>query len=144
RSPNLRRETSAARTQQAIAQLRHAERREGFAGERDLLRLRAALAEVGRHIHPPDAPVGRADDEHYRVGLREPVLDVARVLDREDLGVVAATPPQIRVARLELDVHALTAGLSAFVLELDLAVDAPVGPRHRPIDLTGLGGDRDG
>jgi hypothetical protein len=55
-----------------------------------------------------------------------PVIRVPRVLDREDLGVVALPRVQVGIAGLELQIDALSAGFPVIILELDFGVDPPV------------------
>src|SRR5262249_7475106 len=59
-------------------------------------------------------------------------------------GVIFLALGEVGIACLELQVDAVAAGLTLVVLELDLAVDAPVGVGRRPEDLPGLARDGEG
>jgi hypothetical protein len=66
---------------------------------------------------------------------------VAFVLDGEDFCLVALACVEVRIAGLELQIDAFAARLPCGILELDFAVDPPVGVRGRPENLPGLPGN---
>ena len=63
---------------------------------------------------------------------------MALVLDSEDFRTVALTGGEIGITRLELQVKTFTTGLTIIVLELDFAVNAPVGVWGRAKNLSCL------
>src|SRR5499426_3840055 len=66
---------------------------------------------------------------------------MALVFNGKDFRVVALAGGEVGIAGLELQVDALAAGFAVVVLELDFAINAPVGVRSGAENLSCLSGN---
>jgi len=69
-----------------------------------------------------------------------PIFGMARVLDVEDLDVIALAPSQIAAAGFELKIEAAVARFALVVIKLDLAINAPVAIGRGSENVSGFAG----
>lgn len=107
--------------------------RKVFAREDDSL-ITPVAAQVVSDIHPANDAVRGANHQHDRVLLFLPIVYQPVIFHRKDFRAVFALV-EIGITGLQLQVEPFAAGVALHILELDLAIDAPIGITIRACPL---------